>query len=101
MQVVNHGASIFAEVVGSPAQISVERGLRWQTPRLGVRPRELGYTAAQSNHVKRMVKTQRVRDPIHDLIVFESDLDQIAWRLLETPEFQRLRRIKQLGVSEF
>jgi uncharacterized protein len=48
-------------------------------------------------------RTQRVRDPVHGLIVFRADsnLDQLAWRLLDTPEFQRLRRIKQLGVSEF
>lgn len=50
-----------------------------------------------------MPKTERIRDPIHDLIVFEENepLDQTAWALLECPEFQRLRRIKQLGVSEF
>jgi HD superfamily phosphohydrolase len=48
-------------------------------------------------------RTQRVRDPIHGLIVFERDskLDQLAWSLINTSEFQRLRRIKQLGVSEF
>lgn len=48
-------------------------------------------------------RDQRVRDPVHGLIVFQKDepIDQLAWRLLDTPEFQRLRRIKQLGVSEF
>jgi len=46
--------------------------------------------------------TQRVRDPIHGLIVFDekSPVDMLAWDLLQTPEFQRLRRIRQLGVSE-
>jgi HD superfamily phosphohydrolase len=50
-----------------------------------------------------MTRTYRVRDPVHGLIVFRADdrLDQLAWSLLDTPEFQRLRRIKQLGVSEF
>lgn len=49
------------------------------------------------------IRTQRVRDPVHGLITFRGDdaLDQLAWQLIDTPEFQRLRRIKQLGVSEF
>lgn len=49
------------------------------------------------------MKTQRIRDPIHGLIVFDKDepVDALAWNLINTPEFQRLRRIKQLGVSEF
>src|SRR6266851_5503305 len=48
-------------------------------------------------------RTQRIRDPVHGLIVFRKGdkLDELAWRLINTPEFQRLRRIKQLGVSEF
>ena len=48
-------------------------------------------------------KTQRIRDPIHEMIVFreEDDIDMAAWELINTPDFQRLRRVKQLGVSEF
>jgi len=47
-------------------------------------------------------KIQRIRDPVHDLIVFreDDDTDQIAWRLINTREFQRLRRIRQLGFSD-
>jgi len=46
---------------------------------------------------------KRLRDPVHGLIVFEaaSPIDSLAWKLIDTPEFQRLRRIRQLGVSEF
>ncbi len=38
------------------------------------------------------------RDPIHDLIRLE---DQFILDLIDTKEFQRLRRIKQLGLSHF
>jgi uncharacterized protein len=46
---------------------------------------------------------RRIRDPVHGLIVFRGDneTDRIAWALLNAPEMQRLRRIKQLGFSEF
>lgn len=48
-----------------------------------------------------MTKPRRIRDPVHDLIPFATDaFEQMAWKLLELPEFQRLRRIKQLGFSE-
>lgn len=47
------------------------------------------------------MQSQRLRDPIHGLIIFETEIDKVAWKLIETPEMQRLRRIKQLGFSEF
>jgi hypothetical protein len=49
------------------------------------------------------MKSQRIRDPIHGLIVFNNDglVDEHVWALLNAPDVQRLRRIKQLGVSEF
>lgn len=48
-------------------------------------------------------KDQRLRDPVHGLIVFSGNdrYEQLAWRLINAREFQRLRRIKQLGFSEF
>ena len=52
-------------------------------------------------------ETQRVRDPVHGLVVFgggndphQNETDRIAWRLLNTREFQRLRRLRQLGFSD-
>lgn len=48
-----------------------------------------------------MAKTQRIRDPLHDLIEFgDNDFEQFLWKLIDTREFQRLRRVKQLGFSE-
>ena len=51
-----------------------------------------------------MPKQQRIRDPLHDLIEFNverSQLEDVLWRVLQTRPFQRLRRIKQLGFSDF
>ena len=61
------------------------------------------HIGACSGYVPAMSRDQRVRDPVHGLITFRADspLDQLAWSLLDTPAFQRLRRIRQLGVSEF
>jgi HD superfamily phosphohydrolase len=50
-----------------------------------------------------MKEEERIRCPIHDLISFKRSHpeDQLLWSLLQTPAVQRLRRIKQLGFSEF
>ncbi|MGJ5076672.1 HD domain-containing protein [Bradyrhizobium oligotrophicum] len=51
-----------------------------------------------------MPKQQRIRDPLHDLIEFDvekSQVEGVLWRVLQTRPFQRLRRIKQLGFSDF
>ncbi len=40
-----------------------------------------------------------LRDPVHGLVAFESDEEQVVERLLATPEVQRLRRVRQLGVT--
>jgi HD superfamily phosphohydrolase len=40
-----------------------------------------------------------LRDPVHGLIPFDSAEDEIVVRLLATPQMQRLRRIRQLGVA--
>jgi len=42
-----------------------------------------------------------IRDPIHDIISFENDdCDKLLLRLIDAKEFQRLRRIKQLGMCD-
>src|SRR5271165_1556794 len=51
-----------------------------------------------------MPKQQRIRDPLHDLVEFNvetSQLEGVLWRIIQTRSFQRLRRIKQLGFSDF
>jgi hypothetical protein len=42
-----------------------------------------------------------IRDPVHDVIAFrlEQPLDALLFRLLNAAEFQRLRRIRQLGMA--
>lgn len=51
-----------------------------------------------------MPKQQRIRDPLHDVIEFnvdDSQLERVLWRVIQTRPFQRLRRVKQLGFSDF
>jgi hypothetical protein len=42
-----------------------------------------------------------IRDPVHDIIAFrlERPVDALLFRLINAPEFQRLHRIRQLGLA--
>ena len=42
-----------------------------------------------------------LRDPVHGLVSFETEESSIVPRLLGTREVQRLRRIRQLGLTSF
>lgn len=42
-----------------------------------------------------------IRDPVHNIIAFEDiHCDRLLLKLINTKEFQRLRRIMQLGLSQ-
>jgi HD superfamily phosphohydrolase len=48
------------------------------------------------------LKPQRIRDPVHNLIPFGTEqFEHTLWQVIQTPPFQRLRRIRQLGFAEF
>jgi len=40
-----------------------------------------------------------LRDPIHGLVAFEGDAERVVTSLLTTREVQRLRRVRQLGLT--
>jgi HD superfamily phosphohydrolase len=42
-----------------------------------------------------------LRDAVHGLVSFEADEERVVPRLMDTPEVQRLRRIRQLGVASY
>jgi HD superfamily phosphohydrolase len=40
-----------------------------------------------------------LRDPVHGLVSFEAEEERVVEALMDTPEMQRLRRVRQLGVT--
>ena len=40
-----------------------------------------------------------LRDPVHGLVAFEAEEEQLIVDLMQTRELQRLRRIRQLGFT--
>src|SRR6185436_11736029 len=51
--------------------------------------------------VLRQMSQRIYRDPVHNIIPLRDDTPEgrLMIRLIDTPEFQRLRRIKQLGLG--
>ncbi|MEB2545960.1 HD domain-containing protein [Burkholderia cenocepacia] len=47
------------------------------------------------------MNNKMIKDPIHGAIEFEGDAELILKSILSDPYFQRLRRVKQLGFSDF
>lgn len=45
---------------------------------------------------QRLTEEKVFKDPVHNYIHVQ---DPVIWQLINTPEFQRLRRIRQLGTS--
>lgn len=45
---------------------------------------------------KKLLEVKVFKDPVHRYVRVK---DQVIWDLIATPEFQRLRRIKQLGTT--
>lgn len=49
----------------------------------------------------RPFKSQRIRDPLHDIVDFKpNQFENVMWEVVNTRPFQRLRRIRQLGFSD-
>ena len=40
-----------------------------------------------------------LRDPVHGLVAFEAEEEDVIPRVMDTPEVQRLRHVRQLGVT--
>ena len=45
-----------------------------------------------------MFKQKVINDPVHGFIAIH---DELIYAIIEHPYFQRLRRIKQLGLTDF
>lgn len=66
-----------------------------------VKVQECNLRLASEMSSTKMPMPQRVRDPVNNLIEFGVDkFESACWEVVRTPQFQRLRRVKQLGFSD-
>jgi hypothetical protein len=83
----------------APISVFIVTSVRWSERREQIKNFILLATRSEQN--KNMFKSQRIRDPLHNLIEFRgTEFEHALWFVLQTRPFQRLRRIKQLGFSE-
>jgi HD superfamily phosphohydrolase len=52
-----------------------------------------------SHKVEPLIHPKVLRDPVHNLITLEGEEGALVLCLMDRPEFQRLRRIRQMGLS--
>src|SRR5215217_6019765 len=60
-----------------------------------------GKKTFRGSHSPPTMAEKIIRDPVHDVIAFRLDrpADALLFRLINASEFQRLRRIRQLGMA--
>lgn len=57
--------------------------------------------SAYNRRLEALMAEKIIRDPVHDVIAFRTDRepDALLFRLINAVEFQRLRRVRQLGFA--
>src|SRR6185503_10463247 len=65
---------------------------------LSLRRRRLPRSSADGTPARRFLASKYLRDPVHGSIGFDKDREKLVIDLINTREFQRLRRIRQLGA---
>ena len=85
--------------LAKPAQLKALK--RTDVRSKGKRPAKGSKLSKGAGLLKREPRSERIRDPLHNLIEFGADqFEHVIWQVMQTRAFQRLRRIKQLGFSE-
>jgi HD superfamily phosphohydrolase len=78
--------------------IAARKNLQWEVP---LDDAEAVWLGSDASHFEQAMPEKIIRDPVHDVIAFQLNkpVDALLFRLLNAAEFQRLRRIRQLGMA--